>query len=53
MGGYNNNDCEDMGGVIFPLEELLLSLHFRTVGPGAIALIKCTLLYFYCKKYKE
>ena len=31
------NDYEDMGGVIFPVRVLLLSRHFTTEGPGAIA----------------
>ena len=30
---------EDMGGVIFPVEELLLARHFTTEGPGAIAFL--------------
>ena len=28
-----------MGGVIFPVEELLLKRHFTTVGPRAIAFL--------------
>ena len=34
-----DNNCEDMGGIISPVEELLLTRHFTTVGPGAIAVL--------------
>ena len=39
MGGKNINAYEDVGGVNFPVEELLMLCYFTTVGPGAIAFL--------------
>ena len=38
-GRINKGSYEDMGGVIFPEEELSTTEEFTTEGPGAIAFL--------------
>ena len=39
MGWIRTDGYEDMGGVIFPVEELLMARHFTTEGLGTIAFL--------------
>ena len=46
MKRWMDKSWVDMGGVIFPEEELLLSSHFTTEGPGAICHLMSNLTEF-------